>query len=205
MSAPRFEPPAPYEHDSFEAKVKRAKTDNSARASTMPQPDDPPAPYEHDSFDAIVKRAKTDNTILASTMPQPDDLESFTQSTSSDKESNESSGQDMVAVGAELTSELHRAQWLVQQCVEGYVWANGSKMEKLIGTISRFRPRKTTLKHRGSGSIANHKQLGCGLISHKHKQRLEETILMWKSLLRNRHEYFMAGEELFAKQEDHNI
>ena len=142
MSAPRSEQPAPYEHDSSEATVKRANTDNSVRASTMPQPDDPPAPYEHDSFEARVKRAKTDNTILAPTMPQHDDLGSVTQSTSPDKETNGSSEQDMVVVGAELTSELHRAQWMVQQCVEGYVWANGSMMETLIGSISRFRPRK---------------------------------------------------------------
>ena len=67
------------------------------------------AAYEHDSFEAKVKRAKTDHAALASTRPQPDDLESVTQSASSDKESEGSSEQDMVAVGAELTSELHRA------------------------------------------------------------------------------------------------
>ena len=60
------------------------------------------------------------------------------------------------------------------------------------------------MKHSGLGFIANHKQLWCGLISHKHKQRLEETILVWKGVLRNNDE-FMAGEEIFAKQEDHNI
>ena len=74
-----------------------------------------PAPYEHDSFEAKVKRAKTDNTVLEFTMPQPDDLEPVTQSASSDKVIEGFSEQDMVALGAELTSELHRAQWLVQQ------------------------------------------------------------------------------------------
>ena len=47
-----------------------------------------------------------------------------------------------VPLESEVTSELHIAQHLVDQCIAGYMWDNRHKLEKLRGAISRFKPRK---------------------------------------------------------------